>query len=469
MKKVPRSDKPLFGQTPPPGLFDTSDKRRLILMSAALIALLAVFVVSQLQRQGGQAALEQQQRLAIEEVAPTPVEEIVVPAFDLERLRGKVSDSRETDRVLRESAGLEELARHARGFGDPHFLALGVRELDAQALREIESDPAAQRAKPFRARGRVQRFEASQDRDGRERLDGYLVMESGETVFFSVWRAPDSLLVGDFIRLDGFFFKLFRDELGRDEWTEGPYLVGDRAVRSDPVLEPFDPERLARELARVEDDGTTSMTRLGGDAHRAKWELLRFAQLPQAAQIDWEAAPELNGALMARLVREGSEFRGAPIRIPVSRIQAMRTPRAGENPLRLSHLSSGWIGNTNWTGGPGVIQFAMPPREQDLALGAYCTARGFFLKNLAYEDQAGVLRTAPYFVLHSLEPFDVPEDVMIRNVAWFVAGLTVFLVGLFFVLLMRDRKRSEQFQAELVRRRRARRERAANSPGETAS
>lgn len=468
MRKLPEPDGPRFGQRPVPELFDKSDKRRLILMSAALVALLVVFVIAQLQSGAGDQVAQDRTLLATGALDSGEELEIVVPTFDLERLRGKVSDSRETDRVLRESAGIEELARYVRGFANAQFAALGVRELDATALDGLRADPAAQRAKPFRARGTLLELEAREDSEGHEQLEGALALEDGGTAFFSVRHGADFFQLGDFVRVDGLFFKLFRDELESGEWVEGPLLVGDRALRSHARLGPFSMEHLQAALASVEDDGTASMTGLGGEAALAKWELMRFSARPEAAEIDWSAAPEIDSALLARLIREGAEFRGKPLRFPISRMQGMRTTTAGENPLRLARHTNGWIGNSNWTGGVGVVQFSMLPQETDLAIGSYVTARGFFLKNLAYEDRSGVMRTAPYFVLHGLEQFEMPEDTVMRNIALFMVGLTLFLAALFFVLLLRDRKKSLQFQAELVRRRRARRERQGAPGGDAA-
>lgn len=459
MRKLPESGGSIFGRAPSPELFDKGDKRRLILMSVTLVVLLVVFVVAQLQRGNADEGADARTLQATGEPDLAEEAEVVVPPFDLELLRGKVSDSRETDRVLRESGGLEELGRYVRGFGDPQFAALAVRELDAQALAELRAEPEAQRAKPYRARGTLLEVEYGQELEGRAQIDGVLELEHGGNVFFSVQQASDIPVAGDFVRIDGLFFKLFRDELESGEWSEGPLLVGNRLVPSSPQLEPYDDADFAALLAEVEDDSTSSMTGLGETAGRARWELLRYSGRPEVAAIDWEQAPELDAALLSRLVREGAQFRGQPLRIPVSRVQDARLRSAGENPLRLPRTTVGWIGNSNWTGGPGVIQFVMLPQETSFAPGAYVTARGFFLKNLAYEDRSGVLRTAPYFVLHTLEGFVIPEDTLIRNIAWMVAALTLGLALLFFVLLLRDRKKSQQFQAELVRRRRARRER----------
>ena len=44
---------------------------------------------------------------------------------------------------------------------------------------------------------------------------------------------------------------------------------------------------------------------------------------------------------------------------------------------------------------------------------------------------------------------------------WGVAGLAVFLLALFPVLLMRDKRKSEALQRDLVRRKQERRERLA--------
>ncbi len=466
MRKLPEPGQAPFGQRPTPELFDKSDKRRLILMSAALVALLVVFVIAQIQSGSGDQAAQDRAQLTTGVLDAAEELEVVVPAFDLERLRGKVSDSRETDRVLREGAGIEELARYVRGFANAQFAALGVRDLDAAALEEVRTDPDAQRAKPFRARGTLLELEARATSEGHEQLEGALALEDGGTAFFSVRHGADFFQLGDFVRVDGLFFKLFRDELDSGEWVEGPLLVGDRALRSQPRLGPFSMEHLRATLAEVEDDGTSSMTGLGGEAGLAKWELMRFSARPEAGEIDWDAAPELDSALLARLIREGAEFRGEPLRFPISRMQGMRTATASENPLRLARHTNGWIGNSNWTGGIGVVQFSMLPQERDLAIGAYVTARGFFLKNLAYEDRSGVMRTAPYFVLHGVEPFEMPEDTVMRNIAWFMVALTLSLAALFVVLLTRDRKKSLQFQAELVRRRRARRERQGAAGGD---
>ena len=68
-----------------------------------------------------------------------------------------------------------------------------------------------------------------------------------------------------------------------------------------------------------------------------------------------------------------------------------------------------------------------------------------------------MLFRSPVFVLASVDPFVPPEDLGTVRVMWGVLGASIALGGLLVFLLMRDKKKSHALQAELVRRRRARR------------
>src|SRR5690606_32052809 len=112
--------------------------------------------------------------------------------------------------------GIEILLDHVSGFGDPHFAALDVQPLDEEVHAALLLDPGAHRAQAFRARGTLESLARREGRDGREQVEGRLRTEQGGTVYFSVHRAPPSLSEGDFVRLDGLFFKAFRDEVAPD-------------------------------------------------------------------------------------------------------------------------------------------------------------------------------------------------------------------------------------------------------------
>jgi hypothetical protein len=86
-------------------------------------------------------------------------------------------------------------------------------------------------------------------------------------------------------------------------------------------------------------------------------------------------------------------------------------------------------------------------------------ARGYFLKNVNYEGQDGRPLRAPVFVLESIAPFIPESDERPRTIMFAMLGGTLALIGLFWMLLTRDRKEAERLQREMVRRRQERRAR----------
>lgn len=455
---------PTFGQkTPPDALLAGHEKRRLIFMAVLLVILLLGYLIARFQASQQETTQNRELEQAIEE---TLEERVVVPELDLTRLAGKVHDSTESERLLRESEGLRELVDYVRGFGDAHFSALGRRDLDPTALAEISAEPDAFRGHAFRARGWVEEIRRRELPAGGGQIDGRLRLESGDRAFFTVLAAPENLIPDDFVRVDGVFFKLFRDEGESGEWIEGPYLVGARMVRSYARAERIDAETLWSWLSRVRDDSISEgITGFEGDAALARWYLMGWAQGAGETETDWESAPELDNAAMTELLKNPREWRGRPFRIPVSRNLHTYTLSAGENPLRVDTETVGWIGNFMWHNRARLIHFGMPGAHSELEQAKLVQGHGFFFKNYAYEDVNGVTRIAPYFVLSHLEPFIPAEDTLrTRSLALFVAGMTIFLILLFVVLLLRDRRRTRQFQEELARRRRARRARIGAQP-----
>ncbi len=455
---------PLFGKQPPPDkVLAGREKRRLIFMAVLLGILLIGYAVTRFQASEQEAAMTEELEESIEEPL---VEEVVVPELDRSRLEGKIHDATESERLLRESEALAVLVEYVRGFGEGHYAALGRRDLDPSVLAEIAADPDSFRGSAFRARGWIDEVRRRERPGDGEEIDGRLRLEDGGYAYFTVLDAPESLILDDFVRVDGVFFKLFRDEGEDGEWIEGPYLVGTRMVRSYPRPGEIDTEELRSRLARVTDDSISEgITRFEGDAGLARWYLMGWARDVGEAETDWAAAPELDNAAMTELLKNGREFRGKPFRIPISRNLHTYTLDAGENPLRIDTETVGWIGNFMWHNRARLIHFGMPGAHRELEKARLVRGHGFFFKNVAYEDVNGVTRVVPYFVLSHLEPFVPPQDTLrMRDFALFVAGMTILLIVLFVVLLLRDRRKARQFQEELIRRRRARRERAGSPP-----
>jgi hypothetical protein len=433
-------------------------RNRLIFMALMLALVLAAMFT----------ALYQSRKMSADEAARlpearSPSEVIAVPPFDVAHLGTLVRDGTEAERVRADEEGLALLLEHARRLTPVHLRAMGIRTLAAEAAAELAADPGAHRAQPFRVRGWVERlFERT--RPGRNEVEhhGTLRTADGLAAHFVVAELGDRASEGSFLLVDGLFLKIARVE-GAEGWIEAPLLVGPRAQRSYPATERGgSAEDFPGEiLATVIDD---SLHEIAPPPEEAFWELMAWARALGPGAVDWAAAPELDGQVMGEILDDGRSWRGRAIRLPVVRNQGTWIEEVGENPARIERVTKGWIGSWEWQRG-GVIHFVLPFAAPELERATTITGRGFFFRNHAYEARDGGLRSAPMFVMHSVDVFVPPESAVLAYTAWTVGSLLLVLVVIFAVLLRRDRRRSAELHAELVRRRRARRGSAPAASG----
>jgi len=453
-----RFQQPGGGEVPTSAL-SKGERRRLLTMVVGLVFVVVALVTS----------LYKARQLADEEGGDVPFEmpqmttKVVVPDVDGEALAKLVSDSESRARVVLEPEALALVFAEARRSTPAGFAALEPRELDAGSVAELSAAPDGHRGEAFVVRGRIESMRSR--RSGPTAPEEHicrLSLDDGAQAYVVVRRVPET---GGAVRVDGFFVKLFADEsdVSPGTWIEGPLFVGREAVRSFADQGPV--EELDRELlAAVQDDelliADGGQPRISGLPFRPLWHLMGHAASRAAAERDWRAAPELDGEAVARLVHDGESFRGSAFRIPISRLQGVRIRAAGENPARIEEFTEGWIGNSTWK---NVVHFQAPTVEPDLRLRQFVTARGFFLKNFAYESAGRGLRVAPMFVLHSIDRFVPPDNPGIRQIVYGIVVGTIVLIVVFVVLLRRDRRRSRELHDEIVRRRQARRARSAGS------
>jgi len=440
--------------TQTPAAFAPNDKMKLIVMSVAVVILAVGYLYS---------SSFEKRKLSEEEatrVNSAPVEEdfaalVVVPEFEDMAALDVVSDATDTSRVLIEREALETLFEYSVRLGDPHYGALETPDLDAEQQALIAADPAKQRAKPFRARGFLLGEVSRQTIAGEDAYVGILQLEAGGFAHFRVRQIPVVTLSGNFVRVDGLFFKQFSAE-GPDGHVTGPLLVGKRAIDSLPTIDTSGEIDLAI-LGDVIDDTTFDVS---GVPEEAKWVLMAHAASDAQKELDWSTVPELTGETMAAIFESGEEFRGKPFRLPVCRNQGSWVAAAGENPLRVDQVTIGYIGNQTWKQQPlfkYIAPFAKPELRQFQTSAAYVKGHGYFLKNVVYEASNGKPVKAPLFVMGSVDIFvpgdDQRTDMLLAGV---VAG-TILTVVTIFLLLMRDKRRAAELRDELVRRRRARR------------
>jgi len=438
------------------------DRNRLVIMALAVVVLGAGYVVTRFY--GERYELEEERERTANVPDRGPLERIVTIEFDKPEVLEKVRDARPEDRVLEDTEPLRDVLDYARLQTRRHYDALGIRELTPEVYAELESDPGAHRVEPFRMRGEVVDLEPRSSPNRPDEAHGTLRLEDGRYAHFVVVELPAGTGVGDFVRVDGCFVKLFSRE-GEGGWMEGPLLASQKAEASVPRLGSV--EGLEELLARVEDD------RFDEDhihtpplPEDAKWGLMSYAASPASAELDWESAPELDTEVLARIYDDGNAYRGKPFRLSISRNQGSWTEAVGENPLRLEKLTTGWIGNMVWKGKVPVIQYIAPfdkPELQDFTGSAKLVdGRGFFLKNVFYERKDGAPGRVPLFVMQAIDVFTPVADGRTLMFMWGLLGGTLLLAGCFWLLLVRDKRSSRALQAELVRRRRARRGKAGD-------
>ncbi len=446
------------------------DKRRMVIMAVALVALAFGYFYSELKAD----QFDQGVQSELPGIPAEQVEYVQLPEIDTARIEELVSDTTDEDRVVLEREAVDFLFPIARNLTEAHFVELEAPELDEAGAKELLSNPSGARGKAFTARGWVVTKRLRKPGGGRpNEVHGRMVLEDFTSVYFIV--AEDSafekpIVESDYARFDGLFLKAFNDEDAEEpgEWIQGPLLVGPKLGRSYKALGELTSLPLDTFIDVQDDDLREGIT---GVPHRALWTTMAFARDRDRENFDWEGIPELDGNIAIEMLKNGSDWRGRAFRMPVLKVLAIWERDPGENPARMERVTEGWIGSWNWSGEAKVLRFAKPGAQGDIRDGDEITGTGIFLKNLAYEPAKGGMRLSSMVVLDELKKFDRPIDRSMDQMWLLVTTGTVLMVGLLVFLVTRDRKRAEELQEKLVARRRARRklQTPANSLGDAPS
>lgn len=436
------------------------DRRRILLFTLAALALAVGYFVAQWSGERAEERAAGEEPVLEADVDESP---LVTMEFDRPELLEAVNDASPEARLTLAGEALTALLYYSNVLTDRHYRELGARDVDAAVAAEIAADPAAARGEHFRVRGVLETLGKRRRSERLEESYGALRLEDGTVAHVALVKPPaeDGLSEGDFVRLNGMFLQLYNGDVN-GSLVDAPLFVGRTLARSYPQAEALDADALrALLLAEVDDDELNNVT---GVPTEPLWELMAYAA-ERADEVDWEAAGELDNEALSGLAHSGPAFRGVPFRIPISVNVGSHTEDAGENRLRLERTTHGWIGNVTWK---GIIRWVGPFDAPEL-IDRYgdpnkLTARGFFLKNTFYEQKNGEPGRAPLFVMASVDPFIPPFDPRPRQIMWGVFIGTLATVALIWFLLRRDKRAAAELQAELVRRRRARRERVGAPP-----
>ena len=457
------------------------DRNRLVGMSVLVVLVAAAYLLTmnQSRRKAEEAAADAAAQSTSERGVDEDVADIEVPPFTQPELLELIRDAEAVEQDLLEEAPLAAVFDYARLQTDTALRALGREELDPARQGEILADPGAARLAPLRARGQVVAARLRpRDDGGRMRNDwiGTLQTLDGQYVHFLVAGAPVQpdgqrrVDIGDYLRVDGLFHCVYRAAVEGKPVT-APLVLGANLV---PSTAPMTPEaaRLAAALPAVEDDGIGQIFE-PAEFEQAFWELMGRAQL-LGEEVDWDAAPELDTETLAAIYEDGESHRGRPFRVPVSINMDTYSRRIDDNPLRIDRQTEGWIGNSTWKGSVKTIKWFAPFTRQDMLREGldddhrYVVGKGYFFRNHVFMNKDGQPIRAPIFVMDAVDVFVPEEDPTIAWFKWGVLGGTIVLTLVILALMRADRRKSKALYEDMIRRKRARRERAAAGEASTA-
>lgn len=438
---------------PADGKLLTDRERKKLLFMTLLFAVVGGGMIWGWVTGGGQAP-EQEERRRRE---GAPQTEIATPNFRRDELAALAKDGTREERADIETAALALALEDARLYTWDHFAPMGGVELAAPLATELAASPAPARGRVLRLRGRLSEFVSFPESGSLPaHFRALLTLDDGGPVFIVFQSCVDyEFGNGDYVHMDGLFVKTLGREVA-GAWLEAPLVVGPRAQVSYPAL------GKVTSLARAdwgEDFGRYD--EVSTSEREEYWRVVSYARDVDPASIDWSKARTLDTAAMAQLSADPSSFLAVPLRIPPCRIQDIWTQRQRENPARVMTLTEGWIGANEWLRTPNpVIQFTTLLPDPGYKIGSEVTARGFFVRMNQYEAVGGT-RKAPVFVLTALDPYELPKESVFNTVLYIVGASCAGIVVLFSFLLRRDRAKAAELDAELTRRRRERRNRAA--------
>lgn len=439
---------------PTSGLFNSKDKKRLVLLIVLALVIVGFVVTMQMSVDNRANSELTGAAAAREETLPT---EVNVPKIDIASIEATAADERPEQRVVLPGPVLEAGFAASSVIFEGVYSVLGGRELTPQITAEILQAPKAHRGQLLRVRCFVEDMRELANPESADRpryfVRGHL--DDGTPVFFAaqniVGLAP---VPGDYVRMDGLFVRAHREEVA-GAWIEAPLFIGPRMYESYARIEPVT-EVSAHTFRFVNDDSVQNG--IEGLDQESYWALVSYVKNLKPDQIDWETTPILDNRTISSIFADGTPWRGKPVRIPVALMLDVWKQSQPENPLREEFMLEGWIGRGDWLGQAKVARFVAPFAEVPEGMEKYVVGRAFFYKNLAYTPKNGGAAIAPFFVMQSLEEFVPPDSAGLRQMTYVVAG-SLLAIGIgIFITLRRDKRSRDALEAELLRRRRERRQ-----------
>jgi hypothetical protein len=428
----------------PRGVSSSMDGARLIIMTVLTIVVVVLFFFFRYQ------AGQQQDESSIQPDSFVEIPETRrVPGATVDpMLLADVRDEKLSDRVVKETAPYLHLIQQAARlvYGDMELL-----DVERLVPETVRNHPAAYRGKPFEVKGRLESFEKIAEHEF-ELYRGFLTTRNGDAVYFTVLDIPWDAAIGDVVKLQGFFFKLYSFNLPEEERvTDAIYLVGKQLIPSFYDMEPVH-ELNMKLLNTLWDYDILDMAKPFEEKHL-------YHMLSYVENLDPETVKSLDyqELLPPEILRKPGEFRGKPVQIlgevvllPVQRDLGPR----GENPLGIKRVYHGVL--LNYAGGKyGFCYFISLKRPDWMRKKDLVYVRGFFMRNYAYRTQNENLQPSILVVAADFEKFVLPEDYTMAYISIAILAGTLVVFSIFFISIFRDRKHNRLYREKFIQRKKA--------------
>jgi len=404
---------------------------------------------------------------ALEQVDNDPdliLEKIVlVPQLD-DKLLAAARDDTRPKRLLVEAEPLKHLLAKSIDVGPTVAAALHIpaEMVPVETLRE---EPEEWRHRWLWYEGKLTRL--SGPRDGHPISDysiyeATIELEDGNSVLTAFSVVPsEKLTVGDWVRTEGYFFKL-RDQTYPRKLDKAPMLVG-RTIEHDhedwsavteidpKVFQDFDDSGFypgTLPFRRVEEDQTEQLWHLGAFVRDTANDRT-FAQ--------WRKIEALSLAEPYDRLRENKIARGEPMRVFGTLIRR-QTIAAPANPANIKFWTAVWIQAHGFGG--HLIPIWVPKKVDELPLRAQLEVRGHYYRWFVYDAKSNRLRV-PLFVAADLDMFELDTNTTMIEIGMWLGGL---VLGLLVIAILSQRsaaRTSLTHSRNLDQRRRKRREQQA--------
>jgi hypothetical protein len=428
----------------PRGVTSPKDSMRLTILIVLAVVVVIAYIyfdhLAKIQRQ--EAELDPDSFVEVPDTLRIPGAKV-----DPARL-AEVRDDDIAERVIKEKEPYLHLIQQAGRlvYGDMELL--GVTKANLEAIR---AEPAAYRGTPFEIKGNLQWWEEVKDQErGFSLYRGYITTPDGDYAYFTVLGIPYDIAIGDVVKLQGFFFKLYSFSLlGEDtRVTDAIYLVGKELVSSFYKIDPV--HELDMDLMNtVYDYDILDMAKPFEEKHL--YHMLSYVQ-----NLDEEKLKsiEFQEAIPTEIIKKPGDFRAKPVQI-MGEIVLLPVERnlgpGGENPLGIKRCYHGIL--LNYRGGKfGFVYFLTLEKPEWMQKKDLVYLQGFFMRNYAYRTQNENLQPAPLVIASGFEKFVLPKDYTITYISIAILGGTILLSLFFLFQMFKDRRQNRQYRERFIAR-----------------